>query len=153
MIIAPNAHPVGLVGSIASCAASGGSGRLTASPRPLEIPVSRSDPTHRRHLEQLCRYLLRLRLLDDGRVVLTLKTGWGDGTRQLVFEPLELLEKLAALVPPPAQQSGALPRRAGAHAGWRARVVAYGAPPAAVAVASACPEATDESTPVVRHWA
>jgi hypothetical protein len=59
-------------------------------------------------LEQLCRYLLRpavaqdrLRLLDDGRVVLTLKTAWVDGTRQLVFEPLELLEKLAALVPRP----------------------------------------------------
>jgi hypothetical protein len=31
--------------------------------------------------------------------VLTLKTAWADGTRQLVFEPLELLEKLAALTP------------------------------------------------------
>jgi hypothetical protein len=59
----------------------------------------------RARLEQLCRYLLRpavaqeqLRLLDDGRVVLTLKTPWADGTRQLVFEPLEPLEKLAALM-------------------------------------------------------
>ena len=58
----------------------------------------------RRRLEQLCRYLLRpavaqdrLRLLADGRIVLTLKTAWADGTRQLVFEPLTLLEKLAAL--------------------------------------------------------
>ena len=39
--------------------------------------------------------------LDDGHVVLTLKTAWVDGTRQLVFEPLEPLEKLAALVPRP----------------------------------------------------
>ena len=38
----------------------------------------------------------RLRRLDDGRMVLTLKSPWADGTRQLLFEPLTLLEKLAA---------------------------------------------------------
>jgi hypothetical protein len=43
----------------------------------------------------------RLRLLDDGRVLLSLKTAWADGTRHLLFEPLELLEKLAALTPRP----------------------------------------------------
>jgi Putative transposase len=60
----------------------------------------------RRRLEELCRYLLRpsvaqdrLRLLTDGRVLLTLKTAWADGTRHLIFEPLTLLEKLAALTP------------------------------------------------------
>ncbi|MGH7391260.1 MAG: transposase [Candidatus Rokuibacteriota bacterium] len=69
------------------------------------VAVPAADRTR---LEQLCRYLLRpavaqdrLRLLDDGRVLLTLKTAWVDGTRQLMFEPLELLEKLAALVPRP----------------------------------------------------
>ena len=41
------------------------------------------------------------------------------------------------------------------HCGWRARVVAYGAPAAAPAVAPACPGANDEPTiaPVARHWA
>jgi hypothetical protein len=75
--------------------------------------------TDRARLEQLCRYLLRaavaqdrLRQLDDGRVVLTLKSPWADGTRQLLFEPLTLLEKLADS--PAADQPGALPRRAGA---------------------------------------
>src|SRR6266571_4166504 len=29
------------------------------------------------------------------------KTAWADGTRQLLFEPLELLEKLAALISRP----------------------------------------------------
>ena len=69
------------------------------------VAVPASD---RARLEQLCRYLLRpavaqdrLRLLDDGRIVLTLKTAWADGTRAMVFEPLELLEKLAALTPRP----------------------------------------------------
>ena len=110
-------------------------------------------------MEQLCRYLLRpavaqdrLRRLDDGRVVLTLKTAWGDGTRQLVFEPLELLEKLAALVPRPRINLVLYHGVLAPHSDWCARVVASGAPPAA-AGASAGPDATDESTPVVRHWA
>jgi len=80
------------------------------------VAVPAADRTR---LEQLCRYLLRpavaqdrLSLLVDGRVVLTLKTAWTDGTRYLVFEPLELLEKLAALTPRPRINSRALPRRA-----------------------------------------
>jgi hypothetical protein len=59
-------------------------------------------------LERLCRYLLRpplaqerLTMLPDGRVGVTLVHPWTDGTRALVFEPLEFLEKLAALVPRP----------------------------------------------------
>jgi hypothetical protein len=70
---------------------------------------------------------------------------WGDGTRQLVFEPLELLEKLAALGPRPRINLVLYHGVLAPHSGWRARVVAYSAPPAAVAVASACPEATNES--------
>ncbi|MBI2493609.1 MAG: transposase [Candidatus Rokubacteria bacterium] len=41
----------------------------------------------------------RLRLTGDGRVRLALKTPWADGTSHLLFEPLEFLEKLAALIP------------------------------------------------------
>jgi hypothetical protein len=37
----------------------------------------------------------RLRLRGDGRVALEMKTAWHDGTRELVFEPLECLERLA----------------------------------------------------------
>ena len=43
----------------------------------------------------------RLRLRNDGRVALELKTAWHDGTRELVFEPLEFLERLAAMTPRP----------------------------------------------------
>ena len=60
--------------------------------------VSAND---RAGLERLCRYILRppfaqerLRLRSDGRIALELKTAWHDGTRELVFEPLELLERL-----------------------------------------------------------
>ena len=39
--------------------------------------------------------------MDDETLVFTLKTHWADGTCQLLLSPQELLEKLAALVPPP----------------------------------------------------
>jgi Putative transposase len=59
-------------------------------------------------VERLCRYVLRppfaqerLRLRGDGRVALELKRAWHDGTRELVFEPLEFVERLAAMTPRP----------------------------------------------------
>jgi hypothetical protein len=62
----------------------------------------------RRRLERLCRYAARpplaterLSRMDDGRLLYRLKRRWRDGATHMVFEPLELLEKLAALVPPP----------------------------------------------------
>jgi hypothetical protein len=60
----------------------------------------------RERLEHLCKYLLRppladrrLRLLDDGRVALELKTPWRDGTTWLTFEADTFLERLCSLVP------------------------------------------------------
>jgi hypothetical protein len=62
----------------------------------------------RPRLERLCRYAgrpalatERLSRLDDGRLLYRLKQRWRDGTTHVVLEPSELLEKLAALVPPP----------------------------------------------------
>jgi hypothetical protein len=56
----------------------------------------------------LCRDILRppvaetrLQRLTDGRVLLTLKGAWSDGTTHVLFSPIELLEKLAALIPRP----------------------------------------------------
>src|SRR6266436_9151359 len=124
------------------------------------VAVPAADRTR---LEQLCRYLLRpavaqdrLSLLVDGRVVLTLKTAWTDGTRYLVFEPLELLEKLAALTPRPRINLVLYHGVLAPHARWRARVVAYRAPPVeAPAVASASANASGEpaAAPTSRHWA
>jgi hypothetical protein len=51
------------------------------------------------HLVGACQD--RLRLLTDGRVLLTLNTAWADGTRHLLVEPLALLE-LADRAPPVA---------------------------------------------------
>jgi hypothetical protein len=92
----------------------------------------------------------RLRLLADGRVVLTLKSAWTDGTRQLVFEPLTLLEKLAALIPRPRINLVLYHGVLAPYCGWRARVVTYGAP---AAVASPGSEPSDTSRSAPRHWA
>ncbi|MCL4685241.1 transposase [Myxococcota bacterium] len=43
----------------------------------------------------------RLLRMEDGRLLYKLKHRWRDGTTHVVFEPQELVEKLAALVPPP----------------------------------------------------
>ena len=70
----------------------------------------------------------RLSLTPDGLVLVTLKSEWHDGTTHLLFTPVELLEKLAALTPRPRINlviyHGILAPRARA----RARAVAHGAP-------------------------
>jgi hypothetical protein len=62
----------------------------------------------RTRLEHLCRYVLRppvaqdaLELTDGGKILLTMRRAWHDGTRAILFEPHELIEKLAALIPKP----------------------------------------------------
>jgi hypothetical protein len=84
-------------------------------------------------LERLCRYVLRppfaqerLRRRSDGRVALELKTAWHDGTRELVFEPLELLERLAAMTPRPETNLLICHGVLAARARWRKRVVSHG---------------------------
>jgi hypothetical protein len=124
--------------------------------------VSAND---RAGLERLCRYVLRppfaqerLRLRSDGRVALELKMAWRDGTRELVFEPLEFLERLAAMTPRPETNllicHGVLAPRAR----WRERVVAYGRvlpePTASAAPLAAGPDGTGvKPTPRAWSWA
>ena len=116
-------------------------------------------------LERLGRYVLRppfaqerLRLRSDGRIALELKTAWHDGTRELVFEPLEFLERLAAMTPRPETNllicHGVLAPRAR----WRERVVAYGRvaaePTASTAPLAAGPDGTGvKPTPRAWTWA
>ncbi len=62
----------------------------------------------RTRIEELVRYCARppfadgrLEKLPDGHYLLTLKTRWRDGTTHLRFEPIELMERLAAQIPKP----------------------------------------------------
>ncbi len=59
-------------------------------------------------LERLCRYILRpaiaqkrLQLLEGDRVALTLRHPWRDGTKQLIFDPLDFIARVSALIPAP----------------------------------------------------
>ncbi len=119
----------------------------------ISVPATARD-----RLERLCRYALRpplgqdrLQIMPEGQVVLELRRRWTDGTTHLIFEPVELLERLAALIPRPrinlVLYHGVLAPRAA----WRARVV-----PARIDEAStaSAPEATAHrhGRPANRTW-
>lgn len=81
-------------------------------------------------LERLVRYTgrpplatERLSLLPDGRLLYRLKRSWRDGTSHVIFEPGELVEKLAALVPPPRFNLVRYHGILAPSAGWRPLVV------------------------------
>ena len=68
-----------------------------------------SAKAHQRDkLERLCRYISRppvsthrLSVMPSGKIGYELKTPYRDGTTHVVFEPLDFISKLAALVPTP----------------------------------------------------
>jgi ribosomal protein S27E len=87
----------------------------------------------RDRLERMLRYMLRppiaesrLRELPDGNILLMQKTKWSDGTTALVFEPLELLERLCAIIPKPQVNLLIYHGVLAPNARWRSRAVAYG---------------------------
>jgi len=65
----------------------------------------------------------RLSRLDDGRLVLSLKRPLADGRTSLVLEPLELLRRLATLVPPPRAHLVRFHGVFGPASKWRAEIV------------------------------
>jgi hypothetical protein len=81
-------------------------------------------------LERLCRYVARpplaqdrLAELADGRIALALKRAWDDGTTHMVFRPLELLARLAAIVPHPRHNLVVYHGVLAARHRWRSQVV------------------------------
>lgn len=62
----------------------------------------------RAKLERLCRYITRpavstkrLSITRNGRVRYELKTPWRNGTTHVIFEPLDFISRLVALIPKP----------------------------------------------------
>ncbi|MDO8479692.1 MAG: hypothetical protein Q7W02_26555 [Candidatus Rokubacteria bacterium] len=70
--------------------------------------------------------LLKIDIRTDGRVLVTLKAAWRDGTTHVLFEPIEFLEKLAALTPRPAINLLLYHAALAPHARWGSQVVGYG---------------------------
>ncbi len=92
------------------------------------VPADRGD-----RLERIARYTLRppvahdrLEWTEHGQVRLALRRPWSDGTTHLLFDPVELLERLAALTPRPRVNLILYHGALGARAAWRSLVVQYG---------------------------
>jgi len=67
-----------------------------------------AEAHQRKKLERLCRYLTRpavseqrISFTQGGNIRYELKTPYRDGTTHVIFEPLDFIARLAALVPPP----------------------------------------------------
>jgi uncharacterized protein YbaR (Trm112 family) len=108
----------------------------------------------RRRLERLCRYVLRppvaqeaLELTAEGQVRLRLRRPWRDGTRALCFEPSELLERLAALVPRPRVNLLVYHGAFAARGCWRVAGAVAPRPTAAAAAPLAAPGAPPAPPP------
>ena len=68
----------------------------------------------------------RLQREENGDISYLLKTPWSDGTKAVQFTPLEFVEKLAALVPPPRVHQIRYHGVFAPNHSWRAAVVPKG---------------------------
>ncbi len=75
-----------------------------------------AEARERQKLERLCRYIARravatqrLSLTAQGQVRYPLKTPYRDGTTHVLFEPVDFIARLAALVPKPRVNPHPLP--------------------------------------------
>jgi len=84
----------------------------------------------RQRLTRICRYtarptiaIERLEELSDGRLAYALRAPWHDGTTHIVFEPRELMARLAAQIPPPRAHQARYHGILAPAANWRDKVV------------------------------
>jgi hypothetical protein len=85
------------------------------------VPARRRD-----QLERLVRPPLALDRLTEsmgGQLLYQLRRPWRDGATALLLDPVELLERLAALVPPPRRPLVAYRGLLAPHARWRSAIV------------------------------
>ena len=115
--------------------------------------ATRVEAAERVRLQRLCRYVIRpplaagrLQILDAEHVAFSLKSIWSDGTYQIVLSPQELLEKLAALVPPPRLNLVRYHGVLAPNAVDRAQIV-----PGPIAADEAADAGENESTPAPRR--
>lgn len=141
----------------------------------LSVHANVSIPAHdRMRLERLCRYAARpavaterLSDLPDGRLLYRLKRPWRNGTTAVIFEPQDLLAKLAALVPAPRVHLVRFHGIFGPAATWRPLIIpttkkiesatAEGNPvPSRESIDAAAVECTEQESGARRHnysWA
>ena len=86
--------------------------------------------TNRKRLEELVAYMTRpplaasrLSVNDEGDLVYTMKRVFSDGTRAILLSPMEMIEKLCAMVPPPRAHQALYTGVFSSHSKWRNLVV------------------------------
>jgi hypothetical protein len=128
-----------------SAAAVTVTGRRSARLEGFSLHADVAVPARRRdQLETLCRYIARPPLAlerltesSGGQLLYHFRHAWRDGSTALLLEPLELLERLAALVPPPRRPLLAYHGLLAPRSRWRAAIVPKAASDAAGADAEA----------------
>ena len=65
----------------------------------------------------------RLERREDGTVVVSLKRAWSDGTTALELSPLEFVERLVAIIPPPRANTIVYRGVLAGNAAWRKEVI------------------------------
>ena len=128
-----------------SAAAVTPTGRRSARLEGFSLHADVAVPARRRdQLERLVRYLVRPPLAVErltespgGQLLYHFRRAWSDGSTALLLDPLELLERLAALVPPPRRPLLAYHGLLAPRARWRAAIVPKAAADAARADAAA----------------
>ena len=112
-------------------------GRRSARLEGFSLHADVAVPARRRdQLERVCRYILRPplaleRLTESpgGQLLYQFRRPWRDGSTALLLDPLELLGRLAALVPPPRRPLLAYHGLLGPRSRWRAAIVPKPSPP------------------------
>jgi hypothetical protein len=121
----------GPVRRLRSAATATSTGRRSARLEGFSLHADVVVPARRRdQLEKVCRYILRPPLAVErltestgGQLQYQFRRPRRDGSTALLVDPLELLERLAALVPPPRRPLLAYHGVVAPHAGWRAAIV------------------------------
>jgi hypothetical protein len=105
----------------------------------------------REKLEKICRYIARPAVAEgrlsqnlDGDIIYRFKKPWDDGTTAIKMTPMELMEKLSALVPRPRVHLTRFHGVLGPHYKYRKQIVPPGPPDLKIAGAK---EAADSDKP------
>jgi hypothetical protein len=113
----------------------------------------------RKGLERLVRYVARppiaadrLSELPDGRLSYQLKTPWRNGTTHVIFERLEFMARLAALIPVPRKNLIHYYGVLGPAAKWRATIVPAAAEIVSTPVPCGCREESRSKARVPRNY-
>jgi hypothetical protein len=130
-----------------SAAAVTVTGRRSARLEGFSLHADVAVPARRRdQVERVCRYILRPPLAVErltestgGQLLYQFRRPWSDGSTALLLDPLEWLERLAALVPPPRRPLLAYHGLLAPRSRWRAAIVPKAASEAARADAEGVP--------------